>query len=461
MFFSTIAAVSTPAGKGGVAVLRISGNEAVEIATRIFIPKNGKEITSFPPRFQIYGDILLNKGGEVIDDGLLTYFKAPSSFTGEDVVEISCHGGEVVTGMVLASILSAGAVMAKPGEFSRRAFINGKMSLTAAEGIADLLDSKTEEAAKLSSKTSRGKLSNAIKEISDSILSAASSLWAYLDYPEEDLQSMSDDSLCDLLDENVLNCQKLIDSFSTGRAVNSGISSVIVGKPNVGKSTFFNLLLGEEKAIVTDIPGTTRDVIEYPVKAGRVLLNLSDTAGVRNDTGDPVERIGIEKAFSVLQGAELVFALFDLSRPLEEDDKRILDFLKGKQKSAKIIPILTKADLPIVFDSEAIKSFGKCFTYSFSQQNSLNALFEEIEKHYISDESALREGRILTNARQRAQIMKTKELLLSAKEQVQTDAKDLASLTLEEALSALLETDGKSAGEMILDQVFSRFCVGK
>jgi len=461
MYFSTIAAVSTPRGKGGVAVIRISGTDAVNIASRIFRPKNRKKIKDFSSRVQIYGDIISNEKDEVIDDGLLTYFLAPSSFTGEDIVEISCHGGEVVTGMVLSAVLAAGAVMAQPGEFSRRAFVNGKMSLTAAEGIADLLDAKTEEAALLSSKTSRGKLSEAIKEISDSVLSCASSLWAYLDYPEEDLQAFSDDELCTLLDQNIEACQKLIDSFSTGKAVNSGVSAVIVGKPNVGKSTFFNLLLGEERAIVTSIPGTTRDVIEYPVKAGKVLLNLSDTAGVRLDTGDPAERIGIEKALTVLSEAELVFALFDLSRPFEEDDRRILSYLEDKEGSAKIIPIFSKADLEPEFDGDTTLDFGKTFKFSFSKDTDLSELFAEVERYFISDHGALRDGRILTNARQKAQIMKACELLCTAREQILNGAKDLASLSLEEALAAILETDGKSAGEMILDQVFSRFCVGK
>ncbi len=461
MYFSTIAAVSTPSGKGGVAVIRISGNDAIEIAERVFVPKSGKPLKDYSPRYQIYGDILSAEKSEIIDDGLLTFFLAPSSFTGENVVEIACHGGEVVTGMVLSAVLSAGAVMAAPGEFSRRAFVNGKMTLTAAEGIADLLDAKTEEAALLSSKTSRGKLSFALNKISDSILSAASSLWAYLDYPEEDLQSLTDDQLCALLDENILACDKLIDSFSTGRAVNSGVSAVIVGKPNVGKSTFFNLLVGEEKAIVTDIPGTTRDVIEYPVKAGKVLLNLSDTAGVRFDTEDTVEKMGIEKALNVLQEAELVFALFDLSRPLDDDDRRIIDYLKGIRAQANIIPIFTKSDLPKLLSCKELSQFGTAFTYSFSKESSLDDLFTEIERRYISDAAALREGRVLTNARQKAQIVKTRELLSLAKDQIFSNAKDLASLTLEEALAAVLETDGKSAGEMILDQVFSRFCVGK
>ncbi len=461
MFFSTIAAVSTPVGKGGVAVIRISGNDAISIAAKVFRPKSGKSITEFSPRFQIYGDIFSPEKNETVDDGLLTYFLAPSSFTGENVVEIACHGGEIVTGMVLSAVLSAGAEMAQRGEFSRRAFVNGKLSLTAAEGIADLLDAKTEDSVLLSSKTSRGKLSTALDEISKSILDAASSLWAYIDYPEEDLQSFSDDELCGVLNGAICNCQKLIDSFSTGRAVNSGVSAVIVGKPNVGKSTFFNLLLGEEKAIVTDIPGTTRDVIEYPVQAGKVLINLSDTAGVRFDTGDQVEKIGIEKALSALQESELIFALFDKSRPFDEDDKRIVDFLKNAREGVKIIPILTKSDLPERFTVDALADLGEIFTFSFAQNADFTELFTIVEKHFISDEAALREGRILTNARQKGQVIKTRDLLFLSKEQVEAGAKDLASLSLEEALAAILETDGKSAGEMILDEVFSRFCVGK
>ena len=447
--------------KGGVAVIRISGKDAFEISSNVFRPKSGKNLLDYRPRFQIYGDIISPDDREIIDDGLLTYFVAPNSFTGENVVEISCHGGEVVTGMVLSAVLASGAVMAQAGEFSRRAFVNGKISLTSAEGIADLLDAKTEASATLSSKTSRGKLSETIKVISDSILLAASSLWAYLDYPEEDLQSMTDPELCSLLDENYAACQKLIDSFSTGRAVHSGIPAVIVGKPNVGKSTFFNLLLGEERAIVTDGPGTTRDVIEYPVKIGRVLLNLSDTAGMRTKTGDHVEMIGIERAYSALQAAELVFALFDASRPLEEDDRRVIEFLRENCETAKVIPILTKSDLPTVFPEKEISVFGAPYEFSFVGEPDFSQLFRDIEGYYISDEVALREGRVLTNARQKAQLVKARDLILLAKEQIFSSAKDLASLTLEEALSAILEIDGEKAAELILDQVFSRFCVGK
>jgi tRNA modification GTPase len=335
------------------------------------------------------------------------------------------------------------------------------LSLTAAEGIADLLDAKTEEAALLSSKASRGKLSSEIKILSDRILHVSSSLWAYLDYPEEDLESLSDEESVSILQEIKDSLEALIRSFRTGRAVNSGISSVIVGKPNVGKSSFFNALLGENRAIVTEVPGTTRDVIEYPVKMGRVLLNLSDTAGVRENTNDRVESIGIEKALQALDEAELIFALFDLSRPFESDDERILSFLKEKSENAVLIPIFTKSDLQQKLDTSKILPFGKGISISNHKNQNFDEIISSVERAFISDEAALREGRILSNARQKGAISRTLELIELAVQQIQNSEKDLASLTLEEALSVLLEVDGKSAGDMILNQVFSRFCIGK
>ncbi len=461
MIFSTIAAISTPRGKGGVSLLRISGPEAFLIAERVFLPRNQKKVSEIKSRFQTYGDIISFDEKEIIDDGLLTLFSAPHSFTGENVAEIACHGGEIVTSMVLSSIISAGAVPAKPGEFSRRAFLNGKLSLTSAEGIADLLDAKTESAAKLSSKTSRGKLSEKINMLSDQILSASSSLWAYLDYPEEDLQTLTDDEMLSLIRDCIVSCERLLETFKIGRAINSGIPSVIVGKPNVGKSTFFNALLGENKAIVTEIPGTTRDVIEYPVKAGEVLLNLADTAGVRSDASDKVEEIGIEKALNVLCEGELVFVLFDLSRPLDSDDKTIISELLKNNDEKKIVRIFTKSDLDRKLDVSEIPDFDLSFELDYSDEKSVLSVLCAVEKLFITDACSLREGGILINARQKAEVQKVKELLQLAFDQISGGQKDVASLTLEEALAALLEVDGKSAGDMILDQVFSRFCVGK
>jgi len=460
MLFSTIAAVSTPHGKGGIAVLRMSGTDSFSIAERIFRPACGKRLSELPKRTQIYGSILSADGSSVLDDGLVTCFSAPHSFTGEDVVEISCHGGEIVTGMILSALLSSGASYARQGEFSRRAFINGKLSLTAAEGIADLLDAKTEAAAQLSSKAARGKLSEAILQISDGLLEIASSLWAYLDYPEEDLQSLSDDEMMDKLSHWIQNCEKLVQSYQTGRAVNSGIPAAIVGKPNVGKSTFFNRVLGEDRAIVTSVPGTTRDVIEYPVKMGRVLLNLSDTAGVREKTTDSIEKIGIERTFSALSKAEVVFALFDLSRPLDDEDQAVLDRL-AKKENAFILPILTKSDLPFVWNPALLSHLPQPIVSGEDFDGTMKEIVRRIETYLISDEIALQEGRILSNARQKACLEAAAERMKEASLQIQSGEKDVASLTLEDALASLNEVDGKTAGEMILDQVFSRFCVGK
>lgn len=461
MDFSTVAAISTPVGKGGVALIRISGSEAKDVAERIFRPVGDKSIADYAPRYQIYGNIVSYPSEERLDDGLLTYFKAPSSFTGEDVVEIACHGGEVISSMVLSSALSAGAKMAGPGEFSRRAFVNGKLSLTEAEGIADLLDAKTEDAALLSAKAVGGALSDAIGRISDSLTEAAASLWAYLDYPEEDLQALSDDELVSALLSAKEKCEALLSSFRTGMAVMSGVPAVIVGKPNVGKSTFFNALLGEEKVIVTDIPGTTRDVIEYPVKIGRILLNLADTAGLRKDTEDRVELIGMERALEAVKGAEVIFALFDLSRPMEDDDQKVLGALREKDENALVIPVFTKTDLPPHFNKEGVLNLGNCLEFSAVKELDLASLVEIVEKAYISDERELKEGRVLTNARQKAALSRVILLLEEAVSQIQGGAKDLASLTLEATLAALLSIDGKEAGEKILDQVFSRFCIGK
>ncbi len=461
MEFSTVAAISTPLGKGGVALIRISGTESLDIAEKIFRPYGKKVLTDYQPRFQIYGDIVSFSKNERLDDGLLTYFKAPHSFTGEDVVEIACHGGEVITSMILSNIYAAGAVPAKAGEFSRRAFVNGKLSLTAAEGIAELLDAKTEEAALLSSKAVGGALSETVRGLSDRLLAAASSLWAYLDYPEEDLQTLSDDDMLLELTSIKEQCVKLLDSFRTGRAVLSGVPAVIVGKPNVGKSTFFNAFLGEDRAIVTAIPGTTRDIIEYPVKAGRILLNLADTAGLRDETADCVEEIGVEKALATVREAEVIFALFDLSRPMEEDDRKVLTALYEKKENALIIPVLSKNDLPWVLDTKMIASLGEPVYFSSHSKMNFDEIVSRIEKAYISDEVDFKEGRILVNARQKADLTRAISLIEEICSQISSGAKDLASLTIESCLATFLSIDGKEAGEKILDQVFSRFCVGK
>lgn len=457
---TTIAAVSTPRGKGGVALIRISGTLSRTIADKIFSPADNRPFSEHAPRTEIYGSVIDPNSGSVIDDALAAFFVAPHSFTGEDVVEIACHGGEIVSGMVLEAALLAGAMMAERGEFSRRAFMNGKMSLTAAEGVADLLDARTPEAARLSSKAARGKLSERIDAVSERLLAISASLWAYLDYPEEDLQTFSDDELSEKLNEVIASLSALSDSFRMGKAVNTGVRAVIVGKPNAGKSTFFNAMLGENKAIVTEIPGTTRDLIEYPLSAGRVLLNLCDTAGVRENTGDIIEKMGIERSLNSLNDAEIIFALFDSSRVLDGDDALVFDALARLGEGKVVIPVLTKTDLPQKTGADSHPILQNALTFS-RDRFQYDELIARLEKEYIFDEKAYGEGAVLTNIRQKTAIEKTCGYLREALSHLHSGQKDLSSLEMESALASLLETDGKSAGEKILDEVFSRFCVGK
>ena len=260
MYGNVIAAISTPPGKGGVAVIRISGDGAFEIAEKIFLPISNKKISDYPPRTQIYGYVIYNE--EKIDDGMLTLFPAPRSYTGEDTVEISCHGGMLITRTVLEAVLSAGAVPAEAGEFTRRAFINGKLSLSEAEAIGTLLEASSYEQIKLSSSPARTKLNEAISSVRNGLISLMSSIYARIDYPDEDLGEFSDEESKNALIRIRSELDRLIATYRTGRAINEGISTVICGKPNVGKSTLYNLLIGEDAAIVTDIAGTTRDILE-------------------------------------------------------------------------------------------------------------------------------------------------------------------------------------------------------
>lgn len=460
MIFSTIAAISTPPGKGGVALIRVSGPEAFDIASKVFHPKDGCDPVKFP-RKQIYGEIRSYKDDLILDDGLLCVFPAPHSFTGEDVAEICCHGGEIVSASVLEAILSAGAVMAAPGEFSRRAHLNGKLSLTAAEGVADLLDARTKEAVLLTSKQARGAVSRKISVISDKLLSASASLWAYLDYPEEDLQSLTDEELIASLREVFNDIQSLSLSFKTGRAVTNGIPGAIVGKPNVGKSSFFNALLREDRSIVTSIPGTTRDTVDAPVRVGRILINLADTAGIRIQTDDVVENLGMDRSLQTLRDAELIFALFDRSVPFDDNDAKVLNALKSARPDTVIIPVITKCDLKHVLDESKIDLKEDKIEIALKEAFDLEPLIRRVEASFVTDEALYREGAVITNTRQKSCLARAASRVECAIDAISRGAKDLATQDLEEALAALMETDGKSAGEKILDEVFSRFCVGK
>ena len=342
----TVTAISTPPGKGGVAVIRVSGDNALAVAEKCFVPKNGKPLSA-QARRAVYGNILLD--GEIIDDGLLLYFPAPNSYTGEDVIELSCHGGPLLTGMVLEATLKAGAVPAPAGEFTRRAYLAGKLSLSDAEAIGLAIDAVTRAQVRLSA--SRDRLRDAIGEIHDRLIALLSSLYAGIDYPDEDLADLSQNEVAEGVKAILADLTKLRDTYRTGRAISVGLPAVIAGKPNVGKSAVFNRLLGEDAAIVTEIPGTTRDVLEHPLSVGRALLRLADTAGLR-DTSDPVESIGVDRAKKRIGEAEVLLLVFDTSRPLEAEDRELL--AQAKDFSGVAVLLLNKSDLSAAWDESAL-----------------------------------------------------------------------------------------------------------
>ena len=437
MLNKTIAAISTARGRGGVAIIRISGDDALEIAMGVVRTK-AKEIE---PRKCYYGEIL--RDGEIIDDGILTYYKAPASFTGEDVCEICCHGGIYVTGAVLESVLSQGAVLAGPGEFTRRAYINGKLTLSRAEAIGNVIDARTDSQLRLSSSQARGALSSKVENIRESMLSLIAHAYATVDYPDEDIEEATRDEMVSTLNSVLSELEALKRSYRTGRAVCEGIQTAIIGKPNAGKSSLYNMLLRENLAIVTDIAGTTRDVIEHTASLGGVTLNLADTAGIR-------------------ESSELLFCVFDQSTKETAEDEEILELARGKSA----IAIINKTDTPPKISKEFLEKVEASFlkTVYISARNSLG--YEELEKTvaglYDLGEFDLSKDGIISNARQFSSVNLALEETKNAKEALDFgQTPDIVLFSLEKALSDLDMIDAKGASEEIVNTIFSRFCVGK
>ena len=456
-----IAAVSTPPGKGGVAIIRMSGNGAFEIADKVFFAVSGKKFSLCEPRKQIYGHIV--EDGERIDDVLATRFPAPHSYTGEDTVEIGCHGGILVTRTVLEALLRAGAMPATAGEFTRRAFINGRLTLTEAEAISDLLEAKSREQIRLSSEGARSLLSGKISAIRKNLVELMSSIYARIDYPDEDLGDFSDDEVLSRLYNIKEDCEILLSTYRTGRAISEGVSTVICGKPNAGKSSLYNLLIGEDAAIVTDIPGTTRDVLRHSIPLGRVMLNIADTAGIRErEDMDAVERIGIEKSRDLIKKCELLFAIFDISRPFDQEDRLILDAVKSSG-GAKIA-LLNKTDLEAKFDESRLSGFDLVLRISAKEEQSdaISLLTSAVERLFTDEKIVIGESPIISSARQHAALTRCLDFISAGVESLQLGfSQDAASTDIERALGAISELDGRAVSEEIVSDIFSKFCVGK
>lgn len=459
----TIAAISTPFGKGGVAMIRISGERAIEIADRVFCAKRKKALSECQSREMIYGEIFFGSGEErvSIDDGFAVVFRAPASFTGEDSAELYCHGGVLVTSKVLSAVLSAGARLAEAGEFTRRAFINGKMSLGAAESLGNLLEASNDTQVRLARNGMRGALDKRLMAIYDDLRSIMSGIFAAIDFPDEDLSELSREQMTELARGAHKDVTKLLATYNTGRAVLIGIPTVICGRTNAGKSSVYNRLLGYDAAIVTDIEGTTRDVLKEQASIGNVTLVLCDTAGIRK-TDDKVESIGIERAIGEIDAAELVIAVFDSSVALTGEDKELIERLEEQGKVC--IALLNKSDLVANTDTvERVRgAFENCLDVCAERGEGFEALTELINSLFIDGSIDMDNDAIVTGARQFADLTVAEECLGEAIAQLEEGIPfDLCCVGIENAMAAIGQVGGREISEDIVSEIFSKFCVGK
>lgn len=456
-FLSTVAAVSTPRGKGGVALIRISGEEAVAVASRCFSPRCHTAVGALPARTAVFGDILA--GGAPIDDGMLTIFRAPASYTGEDVAEITCHGGVLVTERVLEAVFAAGAIPAPAGEFTRRAFVNGKLSLTKAEAVGEILEAKSDAQLRIAASKRRGTLSEKIGTVAHALTALVAAVYAKIDYPDEDLAEVSDGEFIRRATEVQALLTKLKSTYRAGSAIFEGVNTVICGAPNRGKSSLYNAIAGEEAAIVTEIAGTTRDTLERDLPLGKVLLHLTDTAGI-HETTDLVEQIGVKRAEEKLQGAELILCVLDGAKALEEEDLALFRSLAAVP--APKIAVLNKADLgsaPIELPSGL---FTAAVPMSAAKGDGLDLLTATVEKLFFADEIDTANDAILTNARAFASLGEAIERIADAIAVVKGGmGTDLAASDLERAIAVLEELDGRAVSEAVVSEIFGKFCVGK
>lgn len=452
---NTIAAISTAQGQGGIGVIRVSGEQAFTIVDKIFKSVSGKKIMDIKGYTALFGHIYNNE--EVLDEAVVLKYVAPKSFTGENVVEISCHGGMYITKEVLNAVIMAGASLAEPGEFTKRAYLNGKMDLTEAESVMDIISAKSKSAARAALFVKDGALFKKSQQVKQLLLDKAAHLSAWADYPEEDIPEVSEDSIMEAIDESISILEKLLSTYDMGQVVKEGIDTVIAGRPNAGKSTLMNLLVGREKSIVTNIAGTTRDVVEDTVLVGNVMLKLSDTAGIR-DTDNEIEKIGVQKTFDKINGAGLVIALFDNNEKLNSEDIDLIN----KIKDMPCIAVINKIDLEDKVDKKYITDNIENVVYiSAKQQDNIDELKNMIEKIAGTEDFDPSAG-IIANERQRNAIRNAVNSLYEAKESLAMGmTMDAITVSLQETIDYLLELTGEKAGEEIVDSVFHNFCVGK
>ncbi len=452
---STIAAISTPLGTGGVGIIRISGEESIKIADSIFSAFSGKKLSESKGYRAHYGRII--DGKTAVDDAVCLVFRAPHSYTGEDVVEINCHGGVFLMKKILRLILENGASPAAPGEFTKRAFLNGKLDLSKAESVMTLISAQGDQGANAAYNLLEGSLSKKINEINSSLLSVAAHIAAWVDYPDDEIEELGDEEIKKTINNAKIEINILLSKFDSGMAITSGVEAAIVGKPNVGKSTLMNLMTGYDRSIVTEIEGTTRDVVEETINLDGCILKISDTAGMR-ETGDPVEKIGVERSRKKLERAAIIFAVFDSSKALSEEDKELIELCREKN----VIPIINKSDLESELDIDYVENrLGKAVCISAKLGDGYDELCERVTTMLgVKDFDTT--SAMLANERQRLCCQRAESALNDAENALNMGLTlDAVGVCIDDAIAALLELTGQKASEAVVDEVFRQFCVGK
>ncbi len=454
---STIAAISTAPGNAGIGIIRLSGDDCFKILQKIFKPKNKGEIKGYTIK---YGNIVKSENDEIIDEVLVSYFVAPKSYTKENMCEINSHGGIVVENQILEECLKNGAVLAEPGEFTKRAFMNGRIDLSQAEAVIDIINSKTEKEMMVAQRHLEGSLSKKIKDIQGEILNLMADIEASIDYPEYDIEETTNKKINDTLNSVEEKLLKLKNSFENGKILKEGIKTAIIGKPNVGKSSLLNLILGENRAIVSDIEGTTRDTIEEYINIKGTPLKIVDTAGIRK-TNDEVEKIGVERSINNISNAELIIALFDDSRAFDDQDQKILDLIEGK----KTIILINKIDLGknLIKENEKLKKFkNNIIEFSTINETGLDKLYNKIEELFKLNELDCENTEIITNNRHKQQILYALEDVVKGRESLETHMPvDITAICLKDILERLAEITGENVSEDIINEIFKKFCLGK
>lgn len=454
---STIVAISTAPGNAGIGIIRLSGEKCFEIIEKIFVPKKKSPVVGYSMK---YGKIINTQTKEVIDEVLVSYFVAPKSYTTENMCEINSHGGTIIEHKILEECLKNGAVLAEPGEFTKRAFLNGRIDLSQAEAVIDVINAKTDKEARVAERQLEGSLSRNIKKIQDEILDLMADIEASIDYPEYDIEETTNKKIENVMQDVKIKLEKLEESFRNGKIIKEGIRTAIVGKPNVGKSSLLNLMLGENRAIVSNVEGTTRDTIEEYINIKGVPLKIIDTAGIRK-TNDEVEKIGVEKSLNISNTAELIIAVFDDSREFDEEDKKIVELIKNKQA----IILINKTDMnkKLIINNEEIKNLNKdIIEFSTIEEKGLDELYNTIENMFKLNQIDSDNSEIITNERQKQHILKA----IEAEEKTMESAKanmpsDITAIAIKQILEELAEITGQSASEDIINEIFKKFCLGK